>query len=174
MGSVKYDVPLIRQVHNPICLLACAAMVVSERLGRSVGISRFANGFDPNSASLEDGTEDHSGQIQLMSQWGFNCVNINPTNEEIEQVLRTCGPFILSHKSGDIPTYGVYPPDPKNDGYHAVVITGLDSTLTVGGICWINNPAGQKDFPVPLGVIVAAVIRRQADGQGRAVYYYRQ
>ena len=149
-------------------------MVTSERLGRSVGISRFANGFDPSSSSVEDGAEDRAAQIQLMDSWGFSCVNINPTKDEIEQVLRNCGPFILSHNPNDIPTYGVFPPEEADTVHHAVVVTGFDSTLTVGGICWINNPWGQKDLPVPSGVIISAVINRQAEGSGRSVYYYRQ
>jgi hypothetical protein len=48
--------------------------------------------------------------------------------------------------------------DPKAS--HAVVITGYDSSIN-GGQCWMNNPWGDKDRPIPAAAIVTAINKWQ-------------
>ncbi|MGH7460171.1 MAG: papain-like cysteine protease family protein [Longimicrobiales bacterium] len=98
MGRVVYDVPLVTQVANPICWVACMAMVASERLGVSVGVGRYTNGFDPSNSSIAN----HAlGRLrltqQLMRQAGFTSVAIGASGNDVEDVLRAQGPFIFTH-----------------------------------------------------------------------------
>jgi len=172
MGRVTYDVPLITQAQNPICWVACMAMVASERVGHSVGVGNYMNGFDPSSASIPNPTAGWDDQYRRLQQNGFTSVAANPNAGEIENILRNCGPFILTHYCAGFP-YGPGWTLPTS-GTHAIVITGIDSSVN-GGTCWMNNPWGNKDRAVLTSAVVTALNQIQSTGAGsiRAVAYYQ-
>jgi len=174
MGRVVYEVPLITQgspgAWSPICWVACMAMVASERRGVSVGVGSYTGGFDPGSSSIPNPGADNDDIVRRMERCGFTCLGINATNDEIERVLQTCGPFILSHYCNGFP-YGTGW-GAMTSGMHAVVITGFDSAVS-GGMCWMNNPWGNKDRPILASAVINALNTVQGTGF-RAVGYYRQ
>lgn len=172
MGRVVYDVPLVTQAQNPICWVACMAMVASERLGYSVGVGRYADGFDPSNSSIPNLSRRPGDAIRIMEGYGFTSVGINPNAVEIESLLRTCGPFILTHNCVGFP-YGAgrgAVTDPN--AAHAVVITGIDSSVN-GGTCWFNNPWGDANVPILTSQVIAAVVNRQEPAAYRPIAYYR-
>ena len=52
MGQVNFFVPLIAQGNNPICWIACVAMIKSFKSNSTRSISEFTGGFDPSSACI--------------------------------------------------------------------------------------------------------------------------
>ncbi|HMK84697.1 MAG TPA: papain-like cysteine protease family protein [Steroidobacteraceae bacterium] len=174
MGRVVYDVPVVVQAANPICWVACMAMVASERKQASVGVGAFANGFDPSFASIPNPAGiDYEKFKRLLKASGFTSTSspdparldwdkatrlvtgdMDVIAEDIETLLRTKGPFILTHLCAGFP-YG-----PKwgalTEGVHAVVITGCDSAIN-GGTCWMNNPWGDKDQPILTFYLIKAI-----------------
>ncbi|MGH7023568.1 MAG: C39 family peptidase [Caulobacteraceae bacterium] len=169
MGRIVYEVPLVTQGANPICWVACMAMVASERRGYSVGVDHFT-GFDPSNASIADPDGgDWAVLYRLLGRAGFNYAALSPNQSEIENTLASVGPFILSHKCAGFP-YGAGWVAPKT-GVHAVVITGYDSAIN-GGQCWMNNPWGNKDRAILASAIVAAIVAWQPIAQFQ-IFYWR-
>lgn len=152
--------------------MACLAMIASERLGYSVGIEYYSGGFDPGSSSIGNSISRFEEQVRLMNQYGFTNVSVDAGNEDIERVLQSCGPFLLSHFMVGFP-YGTGAQFTDPSISHAVVITGFDSSIN-GGTCWMNNPWGYKDQPILSSAVTNAINKWQSTVQMGAVTYYDQ
>jgi Papain-like cysteine protease AvrRpt2 len=158
MGRIVYDIPLVTQAANPICWVACMAMVASERQQTSVGVGNFAGGFDPSNASM---TTDITGvdwnlTNRLLANAGFAQASINPKADELESALRLQGPIIFNHFCAGFPYGPGWAPITAPNAAHAIVITGYDSSVN-GGQCWMNNPWGNKDRMLPLSAVITAI-----------------
>lgn len=147
------------------------AMVASERRGYSVGVGEFADGFDPSNSSIPNPASNWDDFIRRLDRCGFSSAAINPTAAEIESVLQNCGPVILTHFCAGFP-YGAGWAA-MTSGVHAVVITGVDSSVN-GGTCWMNNPWGNKDRAILTSAIVTALTQMQSSGIQMPVAYYQQ
>jgi hypothetical protein len=154
MGRVTYDVPLVIQAQNPICWMASLAMVASYKRGASVGVGYYSSGFDPSNSSIPNPTTGFEDHYARLTRFGFVSVAVNPNPAEIESLLRNCGPFVLSHQCNGFP-YGPGRPA-LTAGGHAVVITGIDTSIN-GGQCWMNNPWGDKDKPILASAVITAI-----------------
>ena len=166
MSRIVYDVPVVTQAQNPICWVACMAMVESYHSRSSIGVGRFANGFDPSNSSIPNLYEgDLNDYCSALARYGFVSVGIQPDEESLVAVLQHCGPVILSHYCQNFP-YG-----PGRDAItdpnaaHAVVITGIDTSIS-GGLCWMNNPWGDKDQPITVRDVLDAVMKMQSPMKG--------
>ena len=169
MGRVVYDVPMVIQAQNPICWVACLAIVTSYKRRISVGIGQFMQGLDPSTSSIPNPTQGWDDHYARLSSFGFISVALNPNPDEIENTLRTCGPFVLTHQCNGFP-YGPGRPVLTSGG-HAVVITGIDSSIN-GGQCWMNNPWGDKDMPILTSAVMTVISSMQSVGSNiRAVAY---
>ncbi len=171
MGRITYDVPLVTQARSPICWVCCMAMIASERQGRSVGVGEYTDGFDPSSASIPDpaGAGSNWDLIgRLLRRAGFASAALNPSVDEIEALLRTKGPFMLTHYCNGFPYGAGWAP--MTSGVHAVVITGID-TAAGPGTCWMNNPWGNKDRAVLTSAVVAAITAWLPTGQFQVAYW---
>lgn len=171
MGRVVYEVPLVTQAQNPICWVACMAMIASERRGYSVGVSAFADGQDPSNSSIPNpcDSRDRERWVRRFSTSGFTLAAVNPDATEIETLLRTCGPFMLNHFCAGFP-YGAGWGAPAAGAGHAVVITGIDSGVS-GGMCWMNNPWGNKDRPILTSAVIAAIVAWLPTGAPQCAYW---
>jgi len=175
MARVVYNVPLVRQLNSHICWVACMAMVASERLSKSIAISRYTNGFDPINSSIPNPASSMIDFVSRMSYHGFASVAINATVSELQSVLQNCGPIILTHFCAGFPYGGTWLPiiDRPNQppSVHSVVITGMDTAVN-GGMCWMNNPWGDKDRPIATTSVLNAINRMQASS-AMPVGYFR-
>jgi hypothetical protein len=166
MGVATYEVPLIRQGDNPICWVACMAMVASERQQCSVGIGSFTGGFDPDNSCMMNPAVSMNDAITRMYWCGFDSIQITATGAGIESALNSYGPLILSHNCLGFP-YGsgwVLP----TSGRHAIVITAIDTDM---GWCWMNNPWGNKDRAVSISAMSNA-IKQMQDATFAPIAYY--
>jgi hypothetical protein len=158
MGHIYYHVPMIRQGdENPICWIACVAMVTSFKDGKIHPISEFTGGFDPSSACIPDPNEGWDDLYAHLMQFGFKFEGadrvISPAY--IEDLLRRHGPIIMFVNVMDFPFYGpmcLNMDDPS--GTHAMVISGIDND---SGKVMIVNPWGTRTPPADVDVIVKAI-----------------
>lgn len=165
MGTIHYDVPMIRQEQNPICWIACVAMIASFKSLSSVGIRNFTGGFDPSNSCIPDPVNGWQDFYNRLNAFGFTSINPNmcPAASYVEDLLRAHGPFMLTHYVSTLP-YGpagsqqataqatVLAASP--DAVHAVVITGVNTDT---GIAKMNNPWGDKDQNVPLSSVLMSM-----------------
>jgi hypothetical protein len=177
MGRVVYEVPLVTQGQNPICWVPCMAMVESERMGYSIGVGKYTNGFDPSIScmpELSSDSNDWEGQYRKLASFGFGTTALSPDANQVESFLRDHGPFILLHMTNGFP-YNYYGAPPITSGMatHAVVITGIDSRLGTG-LGWFNNPWGEKDRPITTLSIITAMSKMQSFGIRPVAYYMRR
>src|ERR1035438_8376650 len=145
MGQISFTVPLIPQGDNPICWIACVAMVVSFKTNTTHSISEFTGGFDPSSACIP-GTSG-SNDARLMNL-GFMMAGGNMTIDSsfIENTLRNHGPFIFFFFVANFPFTGAYCLNMNGSptDAHAVVVTGVD---TNAGTVSMLNPWGINTPP---------------------------
>ena len=71
MGNIYYDVPMRRQEQNPICWIACIAMISSYKTMSSVGIGSFTGGFDPANSCIPDPVRGWQDFYNRLSSFGF-------------------------------------------------------------------------------------------------------
>lgn len=175
MGQISYDVPMRRQEQNPICWIACMAMIASFKSQSSQGIGNFTGGFDPSNSSILNPARNWDDMYLRMNSFGFTSVNLNasPAPAYVESLLNDHGPFILSHLVSQI-SYGsqyatfqagVVATDPN--AAHAVVITGIN---TDNGIATMNNPWGDKDQTLTLNSILMSMQVLFTQGKRPAAY----
>jgi hypothetical protein len=172
MGRIYYDIPLVEQGDNPICWVACMAMIASHYEQQSITIGSFTGGFDPWNSCIADpagGAKNWDLIARLLTRDGFTNVKIEATQAAIEQTLKDHGPFILTHYCGGFP-YGAGWATPPATATHAVVITGYDSAAS-GGWCWMNNPWGNKDRAIRADAIVAAITAWRPTGLFQVSYW---
>jgi hypothetical protein len=160
MGQVQYTVPIVSQGSNPICWVACAAMILCFKTGSSVDVNALI-GADPSNSSIADpdgGSWDT--MKQMLNGWGFTCETQmqSPTDVWVEQHLRAYGPLMLSHATEGFPYDARFPPFTCTgllppDSAHAVVITGID---TDAATCAFNNPWGNTGT-APIQSVLEAI-----------------
>jgi hypothetical protein len=176
MPSVTYDVELIRQEQNPICWVACLAMVKGFQTKTSVGVGEFTGGFDPSNSCIANLARDWQQNIDLLTQWGFTMSAVSDiassgtlAPDDLLAFLQNGGPAILLHQCSGFP-YGSQWGTPNfgpNDR-HAVVITNAD---TDANTATFNNPWGDKDQGVALDVLLAKINSDQTMGKTLGVWH---
>jgi Papain-like cysteine protease AvrRpt2/LysM domain len=163
---IRYSVPMRRQGLNPICWVACVAMIASYKGRVSVGIGRYTGGFDPSNSSIPQPAKSMDDFYRLLSTFGFVTENAFPHSSPnagyIEQRLKQHGPLLLMHFASDL-LPGTFSPDAT----HAVVITGIDRATNQ---IWYNNPWGNVDEVATVDQILRAMERLLARNV-RAVAY---
>jgi hypothetical protein len=154
MGQISFSVPLIPQGDNPICWIACVAMVTSFKTNTMHSISEFTGGFDPSSACIPNVTSATAFYSKL-AQFGFTTdgLNMSIAYSFIESTLRNHGPFIMFFFVANFPFTGASCLNMSGSpaDAHAVVVTGVD---TDAGKVNILNPWGTITPPADLDVIV--------------------
>jgi hypothetical protein len=79
MGHVYFHVEMIPQGQNPICWIACVAMITSFKTKTTHPISEFTGGFDPSSACIPDpntGWNDIFVNVVDFPFYGPVCVSV--------------------------------------------------------------------------------------------------
>ncbi len=157
MGQISFSVPMIVQGDNPICWIACAAMVKSFKTGVMHPVSEFTGGFDPSSSCIPNpGGGAPSALDSILSGFGFtpDGANMSLDSSYIESTLRAHGPFFIFFFAANFPFTGASCLNMKgtpNDA-HAVVINGVD---TDAGTVGITNPWGTNTPPADIDVIIS-------------------
>ncbi len=159
MGLILYQVPMVEQGDNPICWVACAAMILSYKRSASVTIASLI-GTDPSFASVDDPARSWAETQTYLNSWSIACETqtSSPTSDYIEQRLESFGPLIFCHSSegfpydSRFPAYacsGLLPPDAS----HAIVLTGIntdDNTIA------FKNPWGDVGI-VSTDIVLEAI-----------------
>jgi papain like cysteine protease AvrRpt2 len=155
MGHVYFDVPMIKQGQEPICWVACVAMITSFKTKTLHGISEFTGGSDPGSACIPNPAKDWKDLYQKLANFGFSVdgadMSIGP--DYIEDMLRRHGPFMIFVDVVDFPFYGPICVN-VGSGFHAVVVNGID---TKAGKVMIVNPWGTRTPPADIDVVMKAM-----------------
>lgn len=151
MGQVRFTVPMIEQGSNPICWIACVAMITSWKSNASVGIGTFTGGFDPSSACIPDPNANWADFARRLNSFGFAMAgasqSLGPTF--IESNLRRHGPLMMIVNAADFPFSG--PVCNNIGGTHALVLTGIDTSI---GKVMIVNPWGINTPPLDTDIAV--------------------
>ena len=150
MARIIYKVPVVRQGQNPICWVACAAMVLSFKEKRSVTVGEINNGFDPSNSSMKNPAATWDAFYDILDGLGFVSTGpqMSPGVAYIEDILSIYGPFILTHYTKTLA------PKSTDPGTHAVIITGVDTRIRK---CFYNNPWGKANIDVPAATIQGAM-----------------
>lgn len=144
--GVKYKVPMRAQGLQPICWLACVAMMLSYKTRQPVAIASL-----PNVAGLSASTRSMGDQMRVMRGMGFREVFYTAdlfSEEDLLSSLSRHGPLIAYLDAARLFTHT------QTDSPHAVVITGLNAAKD---ICYINNPWGQTDEQRNVGLVLYAL-----------------
>ncbi len=169
--SIQYQVPMRRQEQNPICWIACVAMIKSWKLHTSIGIGDLTGGYDPSNSCIPNPAgASWDTFYRKLTEWGFVSENpeMCPTGTYVENLLERHGPFMLTHLCKGF-AYG-----PQHSGMnfkpndsHAVVITGCDAASGVGSF---NNPWGDVNQPIPLRIILLSMEQLWTQGIRSVAY----
>jgi len=149
---IVHNVPMVRQGPNPICWVACAAMVMSFKQHRSVTVAEINNGFSPSNSSMSNPATTWPVFYSILDSLGFTSTgpNISPGVDYLLSTIRSHGPFILTHY-----TKTLAPTNPSV-GKHAVVITGIDMNSDK---VFFNNPWGNRNDSVSIETILLSMER---------------
>ena len=160
MAVISWRVPMVKQGSNPICWVACAAMLLAHKRNSSITIGSLI-GSDPSNSSIGNPAGGSwNKNRRILEKWGFHCVtpNVSPGPEYIEGILKLHGPFMLLHRTEGFPydsRFGPFcSPLLAPNSSHAVVITGID---TSSHNCLFNNPWGTSDKPVSIAIVGEAI-----------------
>jgi len=148
---VKYDVPTKRQGLNPICWVACVAMLLSYKNRGNIRVRSLTGGFDPLKSSIPNTARSFAEWKQMIESEGFVFgpnYGQRPNEQYLLDMLRTKGPLILYHYTKTL----LNTQDPNRT--HAVVITGID---TAKDVCYVNNPWGTKDQVFPTDTVLNCI-----------------
>ena len=153
MAQTSYDVVVVEQgADNPICWMACLAMVESFWTRASIGIGKYSGGFEPGQACIGNPAVDVVDFQNRMQTFGFYPVFPDSplTMQTMYDLSAQFGPLVYFHRVNGFPyTQGVG----TGGGSHAIVITGTDTDQN--GF-WFNNPWGDKDSWAPADAGLAA------------------
>jgi hypothetical protein len=156
MGQISFFVPMVEQGNNPICWIACVAMVTSAKKHASVRIDDFTGGFDPSSSCIPNPSSGWADFYARLDSFGFSTTGGSSTLDAdvIEDTLRRYGPFLISVYVVDFPFSG---PACRNQNYpprttHTLVVSGID---TDAGTVSIVNPWGTAVPPVDTDVAIS-------------------
>ena len=170
-ARIRLSVPMNIQGQNPICWIACVAMIRSYKGSASVGIGTFAGGFESGNSSIPNPVIPGScaswpDQYNRLSSFGFVSENPFPRGSPdaayIEDVLRKHGPWMLIHLASDL-----HPGVGGPGATHAVVITGIDTRTNQ---VWYNNPWGRVDEVTTVNSILLAMEHLAAQGIKAVAY----
>jgi len=155
MGHVYFHVDMIEQGQNPICWIACVAMLTSFRTKATHPISEFTGGFDPSNSCIPDPNKGWTDLYTNLDKFGFDVdgADMSLGANYIEDTLRRHGPFMIFVDVVDFPFYGPVCVS-VGSGTHALVVSGVD---TGAGKVMIVNPWGTRTPPADLDVIVKAM-----------------
>jgi len=168
MATVQCDVELIVQEQNPICWVACCAMVKGYGTKTSIGVGEFTGGFDPSNSCIANLAENWSQCTDLMSSWGFDVQSVNDlssgtmTGDDLATALTGRGPAILLHLCDGFPYGPNWADSTGMKGAHAVVLTGID---TDAGQVTFNNPWGDKDQSADLAIMLTHINSDKSQGK---------
>ena len=144
MGHVYFHVEMIPQGQNPICWIACVAMITSFKTKTTHPISEFTGGFDPSSACIPDPNTGWNDLYANLANFGFSVdgasMSISPNY--IENMLKRQGPFMI-------------------------FVNGIDTNT---GNVMIVNPWGTTTPPADLDVVVKAMQDISNDGLNPVAY----
>ncbi len=156
MSNISFNVPMIEQGDNPICWIACVAMITSYKRNASVGIGNFTGGFDPSSSCIPDPNDNWEDLYRNLDRFGFTATganqSINP--DFILNMLRSHGPFMIFVTVADFPFSGPLCLNMNGSpgDTHALVVSGIDTDSQKVGIV---NPWGTNVPPVDTDVIIS-------------------
>ena len=158
-----HNVPMVTQGPNPICWVACAAMVMSFKQHRSVTVGEINNGFDPSNSSMTNPATSWAVFYNILQSLGFTSTGprISPGVDYLLDTIQWHGPFILTHYTRTLA------PAVAGVGTHAVVITGLDMNADK---CFYNNPWGTRNDSVSISTILESMERLWPQGIRSVAY----
>lgn len=148
MANIRYSVPMVEQMQNPICWVACAAMILGWRRRRTVPIGELLNGFDPSNSCIPNPAGSSWARMyEMLSDWGITSVGpqVCPATAYITNTLSAHGPFILTHYTATLA------PSVTGPGTHAVVISGINTDT---GLCYYENPWGTSNNSVAINTVL--------------------
>jgi hypothetical protein len=162
---IHHSVPMVAQGPNPICWVACAAMVMSFKQRRAVTIGEINRGFDPSNSSIPNPATTWPLFYSILNDLGFESEGhrMSPDQDFILTLLRAHGPFILTHFTN------TFAPAVAGVGTHAIVITGIDLN---NGDVFFNNPWGTRNQTTTVVTIQGSMERLWGRGI-RSVAYIR-
>jgi papain like cysteine protease AvrRpt2 len=157
MSQVSYTVPLVEQGPNPICWIACAAMILSWKRQTSVTIGSLI-GADPSNSSIGDLANGDWPKLQsYLQSWGFFCQTLSscPMVDFLQIRLAEHGPLLYIHSAAGFPYDARFPaytssPLIPPGAVHAIVLTGVD---TDAGNFSFANPWGAYGV-VPVNIVL--------------------
>jgi hypothetical protein len=155
MGQISFNVPMIPQGSNPICWLACVAMITSFKTNTTHPISEFTGGYDPSNSCIPDPNAGSWGALYAnLTKFGFTATgaNMSIAPNYVEAMLRRYGPFMIFVNAADFPFYG--PMCINVGGTHAVVVAGIDTSASTVKIV---NPWGTVTPPADTDIIVELI-----------------
>ncbi|GEM_PF-1191538 len=149
---IVHNVPMVAQGPNPICWVACAAMVMSFKQHRSVTVGEINNGFDPSNSSMTNPATSWPVFYDILSSLGFTSKGprMSPSEDFLLDLVQWHGPFILTHYTSTLA------PAITGVGTHAVVVTGLDMNADK---CFYNSPWGTRNDSVSISTILGSMER---------------
>jgi hypothetical protein len=160
MGEISFFVPMIPQGNNPICWIACVAMVTSFKTSTTHSIGEFTGGFDPSGSCVPDPNSGWDDLYANLKGFGFTpeAANMSIAADYIEGTLRRHGPFIIFVFVADFPFSGPMCLNMKGNpsDTHAVVVNGVN---TNAGTVRITNPWGTNTPPADIDVIIGLMQR---------------
>ena len=164
MGKINYLVPLIPQEDNPICWIACVAMVKSWKEQATLSIADFTGGADPSNSCISN--VDIAGFKRRLRDFGFvlDGRNMSINYQYIESRLRQNGPFIFFVYVANFPFFGPYCLNVRGGAKdsHAMIVTGMDTDKEE---VYIMNPWGTEVPPVKLDDLVGLLQEFADDGR---------
>ena len=149
MANIRYTVPMVVQLQNPICWVACAAMIRGWKRRQSVTIGDLLNGFDPSNACIANPAGNSWERMyEMLDDWGITSVGpqMCPATAYISGTLMDHGPFILTHYTTTLA------PNVASPGTHAVVVSGINTNT---GQCIYENPWGLAGQTVAINTVLA-------------------
>lgn len=151
MATISHTVPMVRQFQNPICWVACSAMILSWRRAQSVTVESLI-GYDPGCSSIPNPATSWPVMYRMLNEWGITSTGpqMSPAVSYIESMLSENGPFILTHYTKTLA------PGHTSPGTHAVVVTGINTNT---GKCTYSNPWGTANNQVAISTIQASMQR---------------
>jgi ABC-type bacteriocin/lantibiotic exporter with double-glycine peptidase domain len=151
MAVISHDVPMVRQYQNPICWVACAAMILSYRTRTSVTVESLI-GYDPGRSSIMNPATSWAVFYRMLNDWGITSTGpqMSPSITYIEEMLRHNGPFILTHYTRTLA------PRSTSPGTHAVVVSGINTNTRK---CTYSNPWGTSNNSVDATTIQQSMQR---------------
>ncbi len=165
MPRITYSVPMVRQFQNPICWVACAAMIISYSEFRTATVRELL-GYDPSNSSIPNPATTWQIMYSMLNSWSIDSVGpqMCPATQYIVDTLRNKGPFILTHYTRTLA------PSHSSPGTHAVVITGIDTTKNE---CYYNNPWGTMNNKVAINTVLSSMERLWNMNLKSVAYYKR-